>query len=271
MQTIRNDPSTKSSAIISEGLRLGFRVNRQELLSRLPGLFLPGSVPTDFASLDFEYSLEAEHEPEHYGAYCGSQALARRASLEGAITSISSSVQHTVAQHSREHLFLHAGVIGWRGKAVLFPGGTCSGKSTLVRALIRAGAVYFSDEFARIDAQGLVHPFARPLSIRSSEGRIAVSAEQEGAEIAFEPCRAGAIVITHYRADGAWSPSRISRGQASLELLRNTVAVRSDPAKAIRYMSMLAGAATAIRSARGEAEANAPAILRTLDELMDWC
>ena len=34
-------------------------------------------------------------------------------------------------------------------------------------ALVRAGAEYYSDEFAPLDAGGLVHPFAKPLSIRN--------------------------------------------------------------------------------------------------------
>ena len=259
-------PATR--AILSEGLRLGFRANRPELLSKLPSVLVPGSVPTEFEDLDFVYSIKAEAERKHYAAYCGSRALIRRTSLGDALASIASSVQDTVAEHSRQHLFLHAGVIGWGGKAVLFPGRTRSGKSTLIRALIRAGAVYFSDEFARIDAHGLVHPFPRPLSLRSPEGTVVVRPEEEGAGIASKPCPIGAVIMTQFRADGIWRPSPLSPGEAALALLRNTVAIRSDPAKAIRRMSTLASQAGAIRSFRGDVETDAPAVLRTAADLV---
>src|SRR4051794_20574153 len=45
-----------------------------------------------------------------------------------------------------------------------------SGKTTLVAALVRAGATYYSDEYAVFDAQGSVHPYARPLGIRDGNG-----------------------------------------------------------------------------------------------------
>jgi len=255
--------------MICEGLRIGFEANPAELLARLSSVFAPGSIPTDFAKLDFAYSLSLEPQGHSYAAYFGSVALVKTTSLEIALSSIATSVQHTVAKHSRRHLFLHAGVIGWRGKAVLFPGRTFTGKSTLVRALIRAGAVYFSDEFARIDASGLVHPFPRPLSLRCREGRILVRPEDEGIEIASGPSTVGAIVIARYKTDALWDPCRLSRGHAMLELLSNSVAVRSDPAKAMRLMRTLASTGVAIRSFRGDAEATAPVVLKTLDDLMN--
>ena len=37
--------------------------------------------------------------------------------------------------------------------------------------LLRAGAVYYSDEYAVVDPWGRVHPFAKPLSIRDGSAR----------------------------------------------------------------------------------------------------
>jgi hypothetical protein len=261
--------SSSNYAILSEGLRLGFRSTRRDLIARLSSVFPPGAIPTDFANLDFVYSLDGEPGRKSYSAYFKSRALIRHASLAAALDSIASDVQHTVATYSRENLFLHSGVIGWRDRAILFPGRTYSGKSTLVHTLLRAGAVYFSDEFARIDALGNVHPFARPLSLRSRKGRSTVRPEQEGLKVAAGPCRVGAIVTTQYKLSGAWRPSHLSPGQATLELLRNTVAVRSDPGRAIRYMGKLASTAIAIRSPRGDSEDTAPLLLETLDRFLN--
>lgn len=261
--------SPQNSAIISEGLRVGFRANRSDLIANFASVHAPGSIPTDFANLDFVYSLAWQSRFGSYAAYLGSRALIRRASLKAAVDSIESDLQHTIAAHSRNHLFVHAGVVAWRGQAILFPGRTYSGKSTLVQALIRAGAVYFSDEFARIDSGGLVHPFIRPLSLRTVQGRLSVHPENEGLKIAGGPCSAGAIVVTQYKPDAVWNPACLSPGYATLELLNNTVAVRSDPAKAVRYTGKLASSAVAMCSFRGDAETTTPLVLQTLDRLME--
>jgi hypothetical protein len=256
-------------AIISEGLRFGFRTNRAELISRLPAFLAPGSSAAEFKDLDFVYSLAAKSRPRSYAAYLGSKLMIRTTSLELALTCITSSFHDTLAQYSRQHLFLHAGVIGWRGKAVLFPGPTRSGKSSLIRALIRAGAVYFSDEFAPVDAHGLVHPLPRPLCLRSPAGKITVRPEDEAAQIAAGPLPIAAIVIARYRSAGFWRPAQLSRGHATLELLRNTIAVRLNPIKALQHASFIASTSVAIRSYRGEADTAAPAVLQTVDNLMN--
>lgn len=261
--------SYHSFAVISEGLRVGFQTNRRTLVSNLSALLVPGSVPADFTNLDFVYSLNAEPKRQLYTAYLGSRALTRQGNRKTTLDFIESDLQHTIAKHSRENVFLHAGVIGWRDCAILFPGRSFTGKSTLVRVLIQAGAVYVSDEFARIDARGLVHPFPRPLSFRSSSGRLRLYPEQEAMKVASGPCQVGAIVATRYVAEGAWYPTRLSPGQAALVLLSNTIAVRLDPAKAVRYIGQLASSARAISSPRGDAEATVPLLLETLDRLLD--
>jgi len=61
-------------------------------------------------------------------------------------------------------------VVAWRGRAILLPGRSYVGKSTLVMELVRAGAVYYSDEYAVLDARGRVHPFAQPVALREPDG-----------------------------------------------------------------------------------------------------
>ena len=64
-----------------------------------------------------------------------------------------------MAAETRERVFVHAGVVGWKGHAIVIPGRSRSGKTTLVAELVKAGAEYYSDEFAVLDAEGRVHPF----------------------------------------------------------------------------------------------------------------
>jgi hypothetical protein len=79
---------------------------------------------------------------------------------------LESEIRQTVAKGAARRTFVHAGVVGWNGRAILVPGRSRSGKTTLVAELVKAGAQYLSDEFAVLDGRGRVHPFAKPLSIR---------------------------------------------------------------------------------------------------------
>ncbi|MEP7147984.1 MAG: hypothetical protein ABI857_03805, partial [Acidobacteriota bacterium] len=69
-----------------------------------------------------------------------------------------------VAEHARDCVFIHAGVVGWKGKAIVIPANSFQGKTTLVAELVKNGAEYYSDEYAILDEKGLVHPFPRDLS-----------------------------------------------------------------------------------------------------------
>ena len=61
-------------------------------------------------------------------------------------------------------------MVGWHGRAILVPGHSFQGKSTLVQAFVAAGALYFSDELALIDGAGQVHPYPRPMMLRDGTG-----------------------------------------------------------------------------------------------------
>ena len=78
-------------------------------------------------------------------------------------------IDTTVAQRSQQMLFMHAGVVAWRGMAIVFPGRSYTGKSTLVAELVLRGAMYYSDEFAVLDDTGKVHPYRRTPVLRDEK------------------------------------------------------------------------------------------------------
>lgn len=82
--------------------------------------------------------------------YAGGARIARARELDEALRALESDLQLHVAVRSRRFVFVHAGVVGWRGRAILLPGRSHSGKSTLVAALLEEGAAYYSDEYALI-------------------------------------------------------------------------------------------------------------------------
>src|SRR6267142_2744385 len=72
-------------------------------------------------------------------------------------------------------------------------GRSLSGKTTLVRELLRRGATYYSDEFAVVDDFGNIHPFPRPLGIRedSTFAQTKYAAATLGATSGIKPLALG--------------------------------------------------------------------------------
>lgn len=175
---------------------------------------------------------------------------------DSVLSALSSILRDHVAQHARAHVFVHAGVVRVGAAAIVIPGSSHTGKTTLVAELVRAGAVYYSDEYAVVDRQGLIHSYPKPLSIRTPEsGHFAVSTPVPDSKIGTEPVQAGLIVMTRYCPKSEWRPTALAPGEGALGLLQHTVAVRARPRDALRAARDLAQTAPAIEGPRGEASA----------------
>ena len=182
--------------------------------------------------------------------------LARSPDLDDVLHRLESDVQLYVAERARGKVFVHARVVAWNGKAILLPGRTFSGKTTLVAGLLRAGATYYSDEYAVLDSKGRVHPFPKPLSVRdgSEGGRpTRYSPAELGAATGKRPIPVGLVAMTRYRPGGAWRPRRMSGGRAVLALLENTVPARRRPKAAFEALQRVVSQAPVLRGPRGEA------------------
>jgi len=171
-------------------------------------------------------------------------------------------MRHHLAEHAPGHVFIHAGVVCAGGTAIVIPGRSHSGKTTLVAALVRAGASYCSDEYAVVDAAGLIEPYPKPLSVRvPGAGLLGVPTPVPAPQIATQPIRAGLIVLTSYHAESQWSPKSLTRGEGAFALLEHTLAARSRPGAALRAVCQLSREASVISGRRGEASAVADALL----------
>jgi hypothetical protein len=184
-----------------------------------------------------------------------------------ALGALESDLDLWIAEYARGRVFVHAGVVGWHGRAIVIPGRSFSGKSTLVAALLRAGATYYSDEYAVLDELGRVHPYPRPLSIRDAAGSTGRHpAEAFGAPVGVEPLPLGLLAVTSYRVGARWAPVRLSPGQAVLELLANTVSARREPAVALDVLGRAVRCGAAWKGPRGEAAEAAAKILSWREE-----
>jgi hypothetical protein len=149
----------------------------------------------------------------------------------------------------------------------VIPGSTFSGKTTLVAALVRAGAEYYSDEFAVLDGEGRVHPYARPLSMRldASFAQTDVAVATLGGVAGDGAAEVAVIAATAYITGREWDPTRGSPAEGALALLSHAIPVRERPAQALAAARRAAEGATVLEGPRGEAEHTAEALLATLD------
>ncbi|HKV39826.1 MAG TPA: hypothetical protein VJX67_11490 [Blastocatellia bacterium] len=198
--------------------------------------------------------------------------IARSANLEDVLETLESDVQLFVAETARKRLFIHAGVVGWNGRAVIVPGRSFSGKSTLVSELVRAGATYYSDEYAVLDPKGRVHPFPKPLTLRKNGGderQTKVPVELLGGSTGSKPLAVGLVVISHYKEDARWRPQPLSAGRGVLEILANAVPARGKPAEALAVLERTVRGASVIKGVRGDAAGVAASILERMDARQD--
>jgi hypothetical protein len=200
-----------------------------------------------------------------FGVYIGQAPLIQRTSLEIALMLLESQVRAHVALHAQDRVFVHAGVVGDGSGAIVIPGGSFTGKTSLVAALVRAGATYFSDEYAVLDDDGLVHPYPKPLSLRGADHQqIDHSVASLGGRVGEGPLPVRTILISTYRPGVDWRPSPLSAGQGVLAMLANTVPARSKPAEALRAITRAVESATVLAGDRGEASSIVDQLLATM-------
>ncbi|MGH7408750.1 MAG: hypothetical protein ACREKF_12185, partial [Candidatus Methylomirabilales bacterium] len=140
------------------------------------------------------------------------------------------------------------------------------GKTTLVAALVRAGATYYSDEYAVFDARGRVHPYPKPLSIRGENGGQPrkCPAEALGGLPGVKPLPVGLVAGTAYQPGARWRPRLLSPGQGVLTLLAKAVAARRRPKTALATLLRVVSRAPVLKGARGEAEEVLAAMLEQI-------
>lgn len=255
------------------GVRLGVRVNDASVLPRIVSRLPPGFRPAPSPYPGEIFSLFVGGPGARPGvrrfhlAYEGPTRLSRTHDLDEAIESLESALRLHVALWAKRRIFVHAGVVGWRGQAIVLPGPSYSGKSTLVAALVRAGARYYSDEYAVLDARGRVHPYPAPLRLRVP-GQVRAVDWPAGAEESAAPGKAlpiGLVAISAYQAGARWHPQPLSPGRSVLALLANTVPARFRPAESMTAIERALSSARTLKGVRGEADQVARRLLEAIE------
>jgi hypothetical protein len=179
--------------LVAYGTRLGVRANDPAVLERLPDHLPPGWEPSPDHEVGLLCSLVVGSDGTGSGSrrchrvYAGAAQVACTPDLERALHALGSHLELVVALRSTERLFVHAGVVSWRGQAIVMPGRSLTGKTTLLAALLEAGATYYSDEYAILDRQGWVWPYPRRLCLRNAAGQPALKCAPDNSSSARLP------------------------------------------------------------------------------------
>jgi hypothetical protein len=256
------------------GVRVGIRSNNAAVLERIQEV-LPGKwKQEDLKEVDRLYSflgtgVNGHTSAKRFGQLYGDHVrLARTPDFERMLEAFDSDFRLFVAEFASRHVFVHAGAVGWKGQGIIVPGRSFSGKSTLVTELVRAGATYYSDEYAVIDSRGRLHPFLKPIELRDEDSyrQSKLKLEDIGGRAGTKPLPIGLVLMTRFKDGAKWRPRKLTPGKGVLELLSNTVSARRAPQRAFESLEQVVAHADVLQSPRGQAEDVVPAILKRLEK-----
>ena len=230
-------------------------VDSTELLPRIERFLPPGHRKLPPTPAQHKHGMIRELDGT-YSVYHGTTRVSQGEGLELSLIVLEGQVRGYVAMNSPDMTFVHAGAVAHDGRVMIFPGSSFSGKTTLVAALVRAGATYYSDEFAVLDPDGLVHPYAKPLSLRPDPPteEVDYTVEELGGVAGVEPLPLGMAVVTNYKPGAQWQPQPMATGAAALALFSNSVNGREAPAVAMRAITRAIEGALVLEGERGEAD-----------------
>ncbi|HEY2472021.1 MAG TPA: hypothetical protein VGI45_29820 [Terracidiphilus sp.] len=173
--------------------------------------------------------------------------------LDAALATIKA-LDDAVVHRLKKFRAVHAGAVLVEGSALLVPGSTHAGKSSLVAELLRRGALCFSDEYALIDNQGRVHAYPRPLLLRKGRPKQSPCLPEElNSKYAAGHAPVGWIFAIDYASGGEWGVNGISQSEAVTLLLRNTPHEMAEEPEMVDIFIRASASATCYAGTRGDA------------------
>jgi hypothetical protein len=252
----------------SFGARISLRCADRRILEDLKPFLPPCSTVIGSRKADAIFLIQREPKRRDGLVLQASHGFPETELAYRTLEELASEFHFAVSLFARPYLFVHAGVVVLRGQAIVLPGRSMSGKSTLVSALVALGATYYSDEYAVIDGRGRVHPYPKALAlrIRGVRDRRFESQPVSAANGQSTPLGGGVVAFLKYKADSLWNPRRLTPAEAVLALLENTVAAQARSGFALRALSALARRVTSIKGLRPDISIAVPALAELVSD-----
>src|SRR5271165_1182789 len=116
---------------MSFGVAMRVKVGGDELFDALPGLLPLATVVNAEAVSEAEtFSLLPPDEQHGYRCLVGSEVTLESAEAGPVLKQFSGELMKHVANYCPNRVFVHAGVVGWKGRALVLPGTSFAGKTT---------------------------------------------------------------------------------------------------------------------------------------------
>jgi hypothetical protein len=257
------------------GVRVGIRSNdlpmHEQIIAGLPFL-----LPIDIKEIPFDESVHifsiywSNRSRQSNLAYCGEREVVRQDFKSRKIDLIESHIRLTIAEFAEDYVFLHAGAVEYRGKAIIIPAKSFAGKTTLTAEFARRGFEYYSDEYAVLDQNGLVHPFTKRLSMRGiidDYTQVDIEVEELGGRKGTKPLEVGLILVQKFIKRAKFAPKLLGAGEGIIESIANSVSIRQNPQFVLKVLSFVTNRAKIVKTNRGEAKQFVDKLLSYLDEI----
>ena len=243
------------------GVPLRVCASTEEMFARIEQTLPLDRTPSDQILIAHRLGIVVEDDMS-YSIYNSATRVAEGGyDLELALVTLEGQIRSYISIHAPELVFVRGATVGYGGRAIVLVGESFSGVTTLVGALVRAGADFYSDEFAVLDLEG------RALPYRASPPP-GVGQDGSAGRGSMAPLPVALLVSTHFHAGADWEPQRLTGGAAALELMSGTVTVWTRPDESLKTVSrMLEGGAVLLKGERGEADEIAGMLLEQLAQL----
>ncbi len=154
------------------------------------------------------------------------------------------------AEHLSDLVAVHAALVARGDSAILMPGSSMTGKSTLAKTALDQGFIVAGDEYALVDpATGLAHGWPRPIHMRSEHGW-----QRVGGTVEVPPLRVALVASLVFDSDvEGLQTQELTGGELVLNLLAHTICARTRPEDSLRAAASVAQQARGIRGSRGDA------------------
>jgi hypothetical protein len=250
----------KKISFESFGVRIGVRANHDEIITeieqRIKNLLPNGIKRIPYKNIQHYFWIRKNDEGEYF-MYLSREKITSGFNRENFFNYLESRIRLTVAEYAKDRVFIHAGVVGWKGKAIIIPAKSFQGKTTLVAELTKLGATYYSDEYAVLDENGFVHPFPKTLSIRGTKDKYKQTefpVEMLGGVKGEMPLTVGMVLLTEFEADAKWQPKLLTVGLGVMDMLSHTIPIRYNPEFSLKVLNNTLNRAIIVKTKRGEAK-----------------